>query len=554
MSLQPCPVPPVPTETVRVARAAFAKGNVFIRMRDELGAIYEDEAVAPRFPVRGQPAVAPWRLALVTIFQFVEDLSDRQAVEAVRGRIDWKYALSLELTDPGFDASVLCEFRRRLVEGDAGHVLLDTLLTRFRDRGLLKGRGRQRTDSTHVLGAVRALTRFELVVETMRHTLEVLAVVAPEWLRDHAAAEWVRRYVRRGEDSRLPKKREEREALAVTIGADGTMLLTVVEADDAPAWLREVPAVEILRRIWEQNYRQTEAGIQWRSADDLPPSAQFISSPYDRDAHLGKKGSLCWVGYKVALTETCEDDAPNVITHVETTAAPTADGEMTPQVHEDLRQKGLLPAVHLVDTGFLDAELIATSRRDYGVNLLGPTRPDVKWQAKEGTGFAAQQFVIDWETKQATCPAGKTSIGWTPAIDKRTNHVIKIKFSGKDCRVCASRDLCMRSKKKYARRTVTVRTREHDEALQARRVEETTPAYAAEYCRRAGIEGTLSQGVRRCGLRRTRYVGRVKTHLGHVLTAAAINYVRVADWFADMPRAETRQSKFATLMAQPLVG
>ena len=167
MSLQPCPVPPVPTKTVRVARAAFAKGNVVSRMRDELGAISDDEAFASLFPVRGQPAIAPWRLALVTIFPFVEDLSDRQAVEAVRGRIDGTYALSLELTDPGFDASVLCEFRRRLVEGDAGHVLLDPLVTRLRDRGLRKGRGRQRTDSTHILGAVRALTRFELVAETL---------------------------------------------------------------------------------------------------------------------------------------------------------------------------------------------------------------------------------------------------------------------------------------------------------------------------------------------------------------------------------------------------
>ena len=240
-----------------------------------------------------------------------------------------------------------------------------------------------------------------------------------------------------------------------------------------------------------------------------------------------------------------------MITHVETVSAPTADGEATPQVHEDLRRKDLLPAVHLVDTGFLDAELIATSKREFGVDLFGPTRPDVTWQAKEGTGFDAQRFAIDWERERATCPAGKISTGWTPAIDKRTNHVIKITFSSTDCRVCASRHLCMRSTKQYARRTVTIRTREHDEALQARRTEETMPAYAAEYRRRAGIEGTISQGVRRSGLRRSRYVGFAKTHLDHVFTAVAINDVRVADWLADVPRARTRRSKFAALMAQP---
>jgi len=314
-----------------------------------------------------------------------------------------------------------------------------------------------------------------------------------------------------------------------------------------------VPVVEMLRRIWLQNYVQIEERVRFRTAEDgLPPSAQFISSPHDADAHLGKKGSLCWIGYKVSLTETCEDDAPNLITHVETTAAPTADGEVTPRVHEDLRANDLLPATHLVDTGFLDADLIATSTRDSGVNLLGPTRPDVTWQAKEGTGFDAQRFAIDWEMKRATCPAGKISTGWTPAIDKRTNHVIKITFSSKDCRVCASRDLCIRSTKQYARRTVTIRTREQYETLQARRAEETTPAYAAEYCRRAGIEGTISHGVRRSGLRRSRYVGLAKTHLGHALAAAAINEVRVSDWLADMPRAGTRQSQCATLMAQPI--
>lgn len=554
MSLHPHAPEPIPEETARIARAAFPTGTAYTRMRDHLEAIYRDEDFAHLFPVRGQPAEAPWRLALITIFQFAEDLSDRQAADAVRARIDWKYALSLDLADPGFDHTVLSEFRSRLVAGGAERLLFDVLLQRFRDLALLKARGKQRTDSTHILAAVRALNRLELVRETMRHVLDALAEVAPGWLMVQARDAWIKRYQRQSDEWRLPKGKEAQRALAEQIGCDGMAVLTAIAAAEAPSWLREIPAVEMLRRIWVQNYLQTEAGARFRTVEDgLPPSAQFISSPHDADARLGKKGSLCWIGYKVSLTETCEDDLPNLITHVETTAAPTADGEVTPRVHEDLRAKGLLPAVHLVDTGFLDAELIATSTRDYGVNLLGPTRPDVKWQAKEGTGFDAQRFAIDWEMKRATCPTGKISTGWTPAIDKRTNHVIKIKFSSKDCRVCASRDQCIRSTKQYARRTVTIRTREQYEALQTRRVEETTPAYAAEYCRRAGIEGTISQGVRRCGLRRSRYVGLAKTHLGHALAAAAINYVRVADWLADVPRAETRHSKFATLMTGPII-
>ena len=163
MCLRPHPVELVPEETARVARAAFPKGNTYLRIRDEIGPVFEDEEFAALFPARGKPAFSPWRLALVTVMQFAEGLSDRQAADAVRARIDWRYALSLELEDPGFDASVLCEFRCRLVENGADDLPFDLLLERLREeRGLLKARGRQRTDSTHVLAAIRNLNRLEL--------------------------------------------------------------------------------------------------------------------------------------------------------------------------------------------------------------------------------------------------------------------------------------------------------------------------------------------------------------------------------------------------------
>lgn len=180
MSLKPEPIPPVPPATKSVAKAAFPKGSTFIRMRDELGALYTDELFAPCFPVDGQPALAPWRLALVTIMQFVEGLSDRQAADAVRARLDWKYALSLELEDSGFDFSVLSEFHTRLVDGQAEYLLFETRLPVFQQRGLLRAGGRQRTDATHVLAKVRALNRVGGVGETFRAALNSLAVVAPE--------------------------------------------------------------------------------------------------------------------------------------------------------------------------------------------------------------------------------------------------------------------------------------------------------------------------------------------------------------------------------------
>lgn len=197
MSLQPEVIGPVPEETARVAHAAFPKGNVYMQMRDVLGTIYEDSAFAHLYAARGKPAEAPWRLALVTVMQFAEGLSDRQAAEAVRGRIDWKYALGLELSDPGFDFSVLSEFRARLVEGSAEEMLLEAMLAVCNERGYLKARGRQRTDSTHVLGSLRILNRLEHVAETLRSALNAVAAAAPDWLGSRAPAEWFERYGRR---------------------------------------------------------------------------------------------------------------------------------------------------------------------------------------------------------------------------------------------------------------------------------------------------------------------------------------------------------------------
>src|SRR5215468_4986626 len=206
MSLHPQPIEPIPEQTAQVAAAAFPKGHPYLTLRDQLGTIFQDEDFATLFPAWGYPGLSPWRLALVTIMQFREQLSDRQAAEAVRARIDWKYLLGLELTDAGFDFSVLSEFRDRLLAGEAAERLLEPLLVQCRAMGLLKARGQQRTDATHVLAAVRSLHRVELVAETLRAALNALATVAPAWLQGMAPLAWYERYAKRIEDSRLPKE------------------------------------------------------------------------------------------------------------------------------------------------------------------------------------------------------------------------------------------------------------------------------------------------------------------------------------------------------------
>src|SRR5215469_13491582 len=288
MSLKPTSIPPVPEETARVAHAVFPRGNVLMQLRDTLGSIYTDEQFADLFPTHGQPAEAAWRLALVTIFQFMEHLTDRQAADAVRSRLDWKYALSLDLTDPGFDHPVLSEFRSRLLAGNAEERLLDLFLEQCREGGWLKTRGRQRTDSTHVLAKIRALNRVLCVAQTMVYVLNVLSEVAPEWVRAYVPVEWVERYGERLEHERLPQGEDERQQYANQVGVDGWILLQALDAASTADWLKTLPAVTTLRTIWEHQFAPLDQGGHWRVGPALP-AAQLINSPYDLDARYGKE-------------------------------------------------------------------------------------------------------------------------------------------------------------------------------------------------------------------------------------------------------------------------
>src|SRR5438128_5365885 len=340
MSLHPHVIAPVPEETARVARAAFPKGHPYLTFRDALGTIFQDEDFTHLFPAWGQPGLPTWRLALVTIMQFRENLADRQAAEAVRARIDWKYLLSLELTDPGFDFSVLSEFLDRLLAGSAEELLLEKLLERCRALGWLKARGAQRTDSTHVLAAIRVLNRLELVAETLRAALNAVATVAPDWLQARTPLAWYERYSRRIEESRLPKATAEREAYAHTVGEDGFMLLDALETPEAPEGLRTLPRIEALRRTWQRHDERTvcapaspgaspERRVRFKASRDLPPAAEGIESPYDVEARYRHKRDTQWTGSMVHVSETCEPTAPHLITPVQKTPATGPDAHYT---------------------------------------------------------------------------------------------------------------------------------------------------------------------------------------------------------------------------------
>ena len=544
MSLHPQEPPSVPEETIRVARAAFPKGSLCLCIADELGSIYTNDQFTALFPRRGKHAEAPGRLALATVLQFVEGLSDRQAADAVRGRIDWKYALGLSLIDPGFDHTVLSEFRSRLVEGGAERLLLDTLLQHLRDRDLVKARGRQRTDSTHVLAAVRGLNRLERVGETVRAALNELAVVAPDWLQALAPPAWYERYSRRVEAYRLPKAEKERLELAATIGADGDQLLAAIDAAVEP-WLAQLPAIQVLRQVWTAQYTKEDGQLRWHIVQEMPATAEQISSPYDPEARYGKKRDISWTGYKAHLTETCDPETPHVITNVETTLATTPDDHMLTVVHQSLAKSELLPSEHLVDMGYTGCRMLVESQQRYGVVVVGPVVEDTSWQAHAAEGFSKADFHVDWDQQVVTCPEGKQSISWLPSTYPKGGMQFEARFARNDCAACPMRSRCTRSK--VEPRIITLQARKEFEALQSVRRNQATEKFRKNYAARAGIEGTYAQAMRRCGLRRCRYIGLPKTRLQHVITAVAVNLVRVAEWHNGTPLANTRISQFAAL-------
>jgi transposase len=557
MSLRPHVVAPVPEETARVARAAFPKGNPYLILRDALGTIFQDDDFSDLYAHEGQPGLSAWRLALVTIMQFRETLSDRQAAEAVRARIDWKYLLSLDLTDPGFDFSVLSEFRDRLRAGSAVERLLDKLLERCRAMGWLKARGQQRTDSTHVLAAIRVLNRLELVAETLRAALNAVATVAPDWLQGFAPLAWYERYGKRIEDVRLPRDKVDREAYAQMVGDDGFSFLEAVEGAEAPKEVRELPILESLRQTWQRHYERTGEGaltaeggakrcVRFKANRELPPAAESIESPYDADARYRHKRDTAWTGYMVHVSETCEPTAPHLLTHVHTTPASVHEAQCTLPIQQALLDKALPPREHFVDAAYISADLLVHSRDEQDMTLRGPTRPSQGWQMQVVGAYTFEQFTVDWEQQQARCPQGKASVSWAERVGPAGHPFIQVRFSTQDCGTCAQRALCTHAKPPQAR-TLTLHPRPQSEALQAAQAWYASDEGQRQYGRRAGVEGTLSQGVRAFGLRRTRYRGLPKTHVQHVATAAAINIDRIVAWVDQRPRAQTRTSRFAAL-------
>jgi hypothetical protein len=531
MSVQPQPWPEPSDEITAAVRRMYGgrRAPLPVVIRDELGEVFTDEVFTAGFGVRGRPGWSPGRLALVTALQFAENLTDRQAADAVRLRIDWKYCLGLALGDEGFDHSILSEFRTRVIEHGLEEMALDVLLAALVDKGLLKPGGRQRTDSTHVLAAVRDLNRLELAGEAVRACLEALAVAAPDWLAEAIdVSGWNARYGVRVDSWRLPASQTKRDALAAAYGMDGFALLHAVYAPDAPGWLTHLPAVDVLRVVLLQNYlvttdRRGREVVKRREADTdgLPPGRSRVTSPYDTDARRGGKRDLFWTGYKVHISETCTDEQapaghdadadaeapPNIITNVATTDASVPDNAMTTPIHEGLARRGLLPDEHLVDSGYPSGDLLVESADRYGITLVTPMLADVSAQARAGAGFDAAAFDIDFDTQQVTCPQQQVSTSWSPAVQRGIETIV-VKFDTDTCRPCPVRAQCTTAKR--GGRQLSIRPRRIHHAVQQARARQDTKQFKATYRLRAGVEGTIRQAVAVTDTRHARYRGQAQ--------------------------------------------
>jgi transposase len=562
-----------------------------VQIRDRLGEWLKDEQFAAAFGIRGKPGWSPSRLALVTVLQRAEHLTDRLAADAVRARIDWKYLLGLPLEDPGFDDSILSEFRGKVAGAGLEQVALDALLERLAAAGLVKAGGKQRTDSTHVIAAVAALNRLELAGESVRAALEALAAAHPDWLAQRICVpDFARRYGTPMTSWRPPASQAKRDELAIAYARDGYALLEAVYDPCSPGWLRELPTVDVLRTVLLQNYTRTTTRdgrevIRRREkepdGDGLPPGHARIASPYDTDARWGVKRDTFWLGYKLHITETCDDPppctchqplpgqqaaeerpggrarehdrehgkgcaqlvSPNLITHVATTDATVTDNQMTAPAHDALAARNLTPGRHYADSGYLSAELVVSALATHGIALTGPLLADTSAQARAGAGYARADFVIDYDTQTATCPHGKTSASWTPCTQKGQAAAV-VTFSAADCGPCPARAQCTTSGKK--RRQLTVLPRDLAQAQAAARAAETTIPFQADYARRAGVEGTMHQAASH-GARRARYRGLPKTRLDHVYMATAINLLRLQAFWTGTALDRQRTSHLARL-------
>jgi transposase len=594
--LKPRPLGPIPEDTRILGHALLEENNLYRKIGDEYAELVKDEDFASMYSKTGQPGYSPARLSLVIVLQAMEHLSDRVALQMVRTRIDWKYALHLPLEDDGFDASLLSEFRSRLLDHQAERKLFDALLEKLKEKGMLKGRGIQRTDALTIVTATRELNRLELVMETMRLAIVALVECDPKWAKENLPGSWLETYSEWVESERLvkdkgPGGKAETEGLLKQTGRDGFDLLRRVNAESAPAELGQLAAMGTLEQVWKQQYLEVEdeAGQSLivphtkESRQDGQVNRELISTPHDVEARYGEKRGKGSTGYKLHLTEVASEDEPAIITDVDVVGGQQYDGGALEGIHGRLKERQLLPEEHLVDGGYISGEAIAESA-GREVKLVGPMRgakqfteagEQVKAEASdkqkaelspeaggeecvaagresgsERTCLGVEQFRFDFERQAAVCPAGEAAVRWR--LERRMDRgvvgvgtaVIMIEWEKAKCLSCLKAPPSLLQRPRGRR----VKISPHYPEIAARRAEQQEGEFWRKYRRRAGIEATLSTVVRGHGGRRTPYRGQGKTRGHYLRVAAAVNLKRAIAWEAGQKPKRERVVKMKKIL------
>jgi len=521
MSLKPKPPRPMPPEVAAWGAKHLDDDDPYKLIGDLLYEDYHDEDFADLYHKEGKPAHSPVLLALVLVFQALENLPDRKAARMVEVRDDWKYALHLPFDTDGFDASVLCDFRKRLLVHSAEARIFDQVLIQMQALGLLTPHGIQHSDSLSLYSRARDLGRLELVFETMRYTLRALLKADAEWLRAAIPTEWATRYRHHCRAER--QSDEERALLTNVIGDDGQHLLDLVDAADAPEGIKDAHLVSVLRTIWHQQFETIDSHVQFRSNHGIG-GGERIETPYDDEARWSEKRGKGWVGYKLQVSETEDADKPHLICDIAVTEATKPDSVALADIQARQQQRQLVPRERYVDSGYVGGNTIAASRL-LGEDLLGPLRRGSSPQQRLPDGLTHADFQVDWDAKQVTCPQGHTTV----IFPAGKLHDYQATFAAKICRDCPLRPRCCAGTKEgrslrfgaYYPETVAARERQETQAFKE--------AYKQH---RPEVEGCLSALVRGHGIRLCHYIGQAKNYLRALFVGVAVNLARAAAWRA----------------------
>jgi transposase len=470
----------------------------------------------------GRPGIEPVTMAGVTLLQFMENAPDRVALEYVRLHLGWKHALNLKINDKGFHPTGLVHFRDRLIEHERGRLIFDSILQALHDAGLVKQRGKQRLDSTHVLGAVARMGRLEVVRETIRLFLEeILKMDLQASLADFSI--FYDRYI----DSDIAWHKIKQEALNSKFQQAGYDMLALLTWVQDHRCLCDHAQGQLLQRVFDEQYEITEQGLHRRKHE----ASGVVKNPHDPDVqwankHRDKKKG--WEGYKVQISETIPEGnaserqkgqpTTGFLTEVTTTEAITSDFAGREALEHNQEVHGLGKAdEQYVDAGYINDDTLGQAHQE-GRVLMGPARPSAN---PSGILYTAQDFDVSVANRQAVCPAGHTSTQCSRLENEKTGQVDYRFEWGRLCDDCPLQSQC--TKARSGRRMLVVG--QHHDHLQQRRREMATEAFQIAMRQRHGIEGTISEFTRNGG-RRTRYRGLNKTTLCNYLHGAAINTKR----------------------------